>query len=264
MKPKSKHPIASRNFNKRVLIGIPMTGLLRAEWHLAYMGMVVPCNWSQSTFAHVFEPYSPLRFLVADARNLVAQKAVLDDFEWLIFIDHDVILPHDTMVKFNERMIKEDTPVYGGLYFTKSLPAEPLVYRGRGNGYFNKWKLGEKVMVDGMGLGCHLISVRLLKALYEDSETYSIQPGITVRRIFETPSRIEIDPVTGGFINGRGTEDLPFYSRIIEGGYFKKSGWKEYEGKKYPYVCDTSLFCQHIDQNGQRFPSAGEEREFKR
>uniref|UniRef100_A0A6M3JS18 Glycosyltransferase n=1 Tax=viral metagenome TaxID=1070528 RepID=A0A6M3JS18_9ZZZZ len=259
----SGHPVASRNFTKRVLIGIPMTGLLRAEWHLAYMGMVVPCNWSQSTFAHVFNPYSPLRFLVADARNLVVQKAVLDGFEWVIFIDHDVVLPNNVMIKFNERMIKEDIPITGGLYFTKSVPAEPLVYRGRGNGYFNKWKLGEKVWVDGMGLGCHLIHVPLLKTIYEDSETYSLQPGVTVRRVFETPSRIEIDPDSGGIINGRGTEDLPFYSRLMEGGYLKKAGWGEFQKKKFPYLCDTSIFCHHIDNNGIRYPSRGEEREFK-
>lgn len=240
-----------------------MTGLLRAEWHLAYMSLVVPCNWSQSTFAHVFSPYAPLRFLVADARNLIAQKAVLDGFEWLIFIDHDVIVPNDLMIKFNKIMIEKSHPVVGGLYFTKSVPAEPLVYRGRGNGYFNRWRLGEKVWVDGMGLGCHLIHVSLLKAMYEESEPYSIQPGVNVRRIFETPARIEIDPVTKGLINGRGTEDLPWYTRMMEGGFLKKAGWPEFQKKDYPFLCDTSIFCRHIDQNGVQYPSRGEEQEFK-
>lgn len=258
------HPVASKSFTKRILIGIPMTGLLRAEWHLAYMGLVVPCNWGQSTFAHVFDQYSPIRFLVADARNLVAQKAVQENFEWVFFLDHDVVLPADTLIKWNEIMLKEEVPIAGGLYFTKSVPAEPLIYRGRGNGYFNRWKLGEKVWVDGMGLGCHLIHVSIFKAMYEDSPVYTVQPGLTARKIFESPSRIEIDPETKGLINGRGTEDLPWYSRIIEGGYLKKSGWSEYQNKKYPFLCDTSIFCRHIDQNGIQYPSRGEEREFKK
>jgi hypothetical protein len=248
---------------KRVLIGIPMTGLLRAEWHLAYMGQIIPTNWGQSTFAYIMNPYSPLRFLVADARNLIAQKAIQDGFEWLIFIDHDVVVPNDLLIKFNKRMLQKDVPIVGGLYFTKSIPAEPLVYRGRGNGYFNKWKIGREIWVDGMGLGCHLIHVSILKAMYEDAEHYKIDEATFARRIFETPARIETDPLTGALINARGTEDLPWYTAIIEKGYFKKSGWSKYHGRKFPFLCDTSIFCRHIDQNGQRFPARGEEREFK-
>lgn len=263
-KEAGKHPIASERFTRRVLIGIPMTGLLRAEWHLSYTSLVIPCNWSQSTFAHVYDNYSPLRFLVADARNMIVQKAVEEDFEWVLFIDHDVILPMETFIKFNEYMIKKEVPIVGGLYFTKSIPAEPLVYRGRGNGYFADWKLGDKVWVDGMGLGCHLIHVSIFKAMYAESESYSVQPGLTVRRVYETPARIEVDPLTGGLISGRGTEDLPWYSRIKEQGFFKKAGWPEYEKKKYPYLCDTTLFCLHVDQNGTKYPARGEEREFKR
>lgn len=257
-----KHPLGSKTFTRRVLIGIPMTGLLRAEWHLSYIGIVIPTNWSQSTFAHVYDNYSPLRFLVADARNMIVQKAVEDEFEWVIFIDHDVILPMDLFIKFNEYMIKKEVPIVGGLYFTKSIPAEPLIYKGRGNGYFANWKMGDKVWVDGMGLGCHLIHVSIFKAMYEESESYQVQPGMRVRRVYETPARIEIDPISGGLISGRGTEDLPWYSRVRDEGFFKKAGWPQYHGKKNPFLCDTSIFCQHIDQNGTRYPARGEQSEF--
>ncbi len=33
---------------------------------------------------------------------------------------------------------------------SESVPAEPLIYRGRGNSHFKKWKLGDKVWVDGV------------------------------------------------------------------------------------------------------------------
>ena len=256
------HPIGEIVFTKRILVGIPMTGILRSEWHLAYLSQIIPCNWSHSIHAHPMAQYSPLRFLVADARNIVAQRAVLENFDWLFFLDHDVVLPHFAFKVLNDYMLKNDVPVMGGLYFTKSVPSEPLVYRGRGNSYYNKWKLGDKVWCDGMGLGCHLISVSILKVMYEESEEYSIQPGLKVRKIFDSPSfQVESD---SGMIKCAGTEDLPWYERIMREGVFKKAGWPEYQRKKYPFLCDTKLFCRHIDFNGRQFPSMGEENEFKK
>jgi len=114
-----------------------------------------------------------------------------------------------------------------------------------------------------MGLGAHLIHMSIFNLMYKESPEYQIQPGLTVRRVFETPARIEIDPVSKGLITGRGTEDLPWYGRIIEEEVLKRAGWPKIAKQKYPFLCDTSLFCRHIDQNGMRFPSKGEDQEFK-
>lgn len=269
------HPVSDVEFTKRLMFGIPMTGLLRSEWHLAFMSQITPCNWSQSIMIHPLEHYSPIKYLVADARNLIAQRAITQNIEWLFFIDHDVILPHFTWRIMNEYMISEEVPIIGGLYFTKSIPSEPLVYRGRGNGYFAKWKMGDKVWTDGMGLGCHLINVRLLKLMYDDSEEYTIKPGVTARRIFETPREQSFDPEEMGISTRIGTEDLPWYSRIIDEGYFKKLSkldslseetrekWGKLQRRKYPFLCDTRLFCRHIEPSGQQFPSMGEEKNYQ-
>jgi hypothetical protein len=240
-----------------------MTGLLRAEWHMCWNSMVTPCNWSQSIYAHVYPSYSPLRYLVADARNLIIQKAIQDNFEWLIFIDHDVLIPGDFLIKMNKYMLEDKYPIVGGLYFTKSIPAEPLIYRGQGNSYYNKWKLGEKVMVGGMGLGCHLIKVKLLKAMYDAAPAYDVMAGVKARRVYESPSQILIDTETGQFLSAKGTEDLPWYERIVTEGWLKKVGYPELAKLKYPFVCDTSMFCRHISSDGIQFPCRGEEQEFK-
>ena len=208
--------------------------------------------------------YSPLRFLVADARNLIAQEAVLKGYEWLIFIDHDVIPPADLLIKFNQYMIhkKDEVAIVGGLYFTKSAPAEPLIYRRPGDGYFPNWKMGEKIWVYAMGLGLHLVNVKLLKILYENSPTYRIQNGAEVRRIFESPSKVEIDP--SGSINKLvGTEDFPFYKRIIDEKVLEKAGYPKLQKQKWPFLCDTTIFAYHISESGVRYPSLGEEKAFK-
>jgi len=255
----------------RILVGIPLTGLVRAEWMIARYGQVIPCNWSQTDCIHWLDQNSPLGFLVADARNMVATECVEQKFEWLFFIDHDVILPPTTVLKLNERMLKADIPMWSGLYFTKSVPSEPLVYRGRGNSYYNKWKLGQEVWVDGIPMGCTLIHSSILKVLYDESEPYNIMGKnaaggrvviATARKIFETPVRTWYDPETQSWFNSVGTEDLELCSRIMRDNILKKAGWPKLQRRKYPFMIDTSIFCRHIDFNGKQFPSAGEELEF--
>lgn len=259
-----KQITAKKAHKHRILIGIPMTGLLRSEWHLSYVGLVTPTNWSSAHAARPLDHYSPMKFLVADARNIVTDQAVKNNFEWLFFIDHDVCLPYNTLTTLNKYMIKGDVPIFGGLYFTKSVPAEPLVYRGSGNGFFDKWKLGDKIWVDGMGLGCTVLNVKLLRAIWENSEEYEVEPGVRPRRVFETPSTSFIDPETGAVNTFVGTEDLAFYKRIHEGGYYSKAGFPKIQRKKYPLLLDTNIFCPHVDFNGIMYPSMGEEKDYIR
>lgn len=255
---------AKINHNKRVLFGIPMTGLIRSEWHMSYVSMVTPCNWSNSRMVKSLRQSSPIGFLVAEARNIIAQEAIRQNYEWLFFIDHDVCLPPHTLIKFNEYLLKGDIPVFGGLYFTKGVPSEPLIYRGLGNSYYNKFKIGDKVWATGMGLGCTFINVKLLKTVYEDSEEYQVEPGLRVRRIFETPCQAFVDPETGFVSTSVGTEDLHFYNRLKEKEYLAKAGWPKIQKRKNFILCDTSIMCKHIDFNGIAYPSMGEELAFIR
>jgi len=248
---------------KRVLIGIPMTGTLRSEWHLSYTGLAVPCNWSAGYSIQQLEHYSPMDFLVAEARNVIADRAIRENYKWLFFIDHDVCLPYNTLQILNEYMRDSSIPIVGGLYFTRGIPSEPLVYRGLGNSYYDKWKIGDKVWLSGMGLGCNLIHVDLLKSLAEDCEEYKVKKGMMVKKIFETPCEVFIDPETNSFTRSVGTEDLHFYKRLKEGNHYKKAGFPHIQRKKYPILCDTRIFCTHIDMSGIRYPSQGEERIFK-
>lgn len=275
MKPEvartTKHPLKKgyigkmidngRDPRNRIMIGIPMTGMLRSEWVLARYGQVIPCNWSTNDYIAWLDQYSPLRFSVADARNLIVEMAVQGDHEWLFFIDHDTILPPTTLLKINEYMLAGEPPVVGGLYFTKSIPSEPLVYRGNGTSHYRSWHLGDKVWVTGMGMGCTLIHVSLLRAVWEDSEPYQLR-GTQARRVFESPATQWYDPEKGGWHSSSGTEDLFFLNRVIEGDYLRKAGWAKYAKKKYPFLVDTSIFCTHIDWSGMQYPARGEQNAF--
>lgn len=252
---------AEVDMKRRLMISVPLTGLIRAEWALARYGQGIPCNWSQMDVITWMDMFSPLGFMVADARNVTVDTFMKVNFEWLFFIDHDVILPQNTFIKWNEYMIRRDVPIFGGLYFTKSVPSEPLLYRGIGTSHFRKWKLGEKVWVDGMGLGCHVIHRSILEVIYKESPQYQIG-NLTVRRVFETPSQSLYDPEKEVWTLSGGTEDLTFYQRLKKDGILKKAGWPKYQKMEYPYLCDTSIFCKHIDWEGVQYPSKGEEQDF--
>ena len=245
----------------RILVGIPMTGLLRAEWVLARYGQVIPCNWSQVDCLQWLDQYSPVNFLVADARNLVVATCLEQDFEWLFFIDHDTILPPATVLKLNDRMLENKIPVWSGLYFTKSVPSEPLVYRGRGTGHYRNWKMGDEVWVDAIPMGCTMIHASILKALAAKSEDYEVG-GRIVKKVFETPARTWFDPETKAWFNAVGTEDLEFCTRCMNENIFVDAGWPAYQEMRNPFMIDTSIFCRHIDFSGVQYPARGEEQEF--
>jgi hypothetical protein len=61
-----------------------------------------------------------------------------------------------------------------------------------------------------------------------------------------------------------GTEDIYFFDKVIKKGYLEKAGWKKIAKKKYPYLCDTSVFARHIDMNGKQYPANGEEKQYER
>ncbi len=242
------------SWTNRVLIAIPSTGLVRVEWMLARYGQVIPTNWSHVELIQWLNNYVPSEYLLPDAENLIAKQVVEKDFEWLLMIESDNVIPPNTFIKMNEYMLEKKVPIVSGLYFTKSEPPEPILYRGRGVGYFNDFKMGDKVWVDGIPFGCVLIHGDIIKTLWEESPEYRIGDQIT-RRIFEMPDKQWGEGSEYGAV--RGTTDLAFCTRLMKDKIFEKSGWEEYQNKKYPFLVDTDIFVKHIDQQGRMYPLGG-------
>lgn len=239
-------------YSGRLAIGTPTLGSVRMEWHQARIGQVIPVNWSMVTIMETMGGYVPLGFLVADAQNLIVKHVVTGNFEWLLLYEDDVLPPLDAFVRLNHYMLDAEAPVVSGLYYTKSRPPEPLVFKGRGNG-FVKFKKGAKVWCDGVPTGFLLIHVSILKAMWPDCEEYTVK-GHTVRRMFRFPRDIWVDPETGHNRSVMGTSDLDWCTRLIEGNYLKEAGWPKLARRKYPLLVDTDIFCHHISPNGEIFP----------
>lgn len=248
-------------WTNRLLIAVPTTGLVRIEWVMAKYAQIIPTNWSQVEMVQWLNTFSPLEYQLPDAENLIAKEIVKGDYEWFLSIEQDNLIPPDAYIRINEYMTDAKVPIVSGLYYTKSQPAEPILYRGRGNGSFRDFKLGDKVWCDGIPFGFTLIHGSIIKALWNESEEYAIGNEVT-RRVFSLPDinvgNFGFDNRKGGnYAHTRGTTDLNFCKRLMRDDIFTKAGWPAYQKMKYPFLVDTNILVQHIDNQGRRYPLGG-------
>jgi len=248
---------ANGNPRNRILIGTASLGIVRLEWSVARYSQIVPCNWSAGHLSCGIGAVIPMHYLVADAQNVIADEAIRQNYEWVLLHEDDVIVPPDLFIRLNHYMKDATIPVVSGLYYLKTPHKEPVLYRGHGNGAFDGFKLGEKVWADGVPTGCLLIHCSILKLMWQESEEYvvGINPPRKVRKIFETPGRSWFDASNHGWKQEAGTSDLAWCKRVIEQNVLRRSGWPKIGRKKYPFLCDTNIFCRHIDlQTGRQYP----------
>jgi hypothetical protein len=244
--------INKRPIKKRLLLATPTLGIIRFEWAHARYGQVVPINWQLAGFDF---NYGVLGYSIDDAYNLITKRIVEEGFEWLFIVEDDVVLPVDCFTRIQRYIVEEQHPLVSGLYYLKADPTQPLVFRGRGNGAFLNFKIGDRVWADGLPMGCLLVDAKILKYLWENSEEYQAIDGQTLRKVFVTPRRVLIDPKTWTSHSHCGTQDIYFCDRILNEDVLKKTGWKSHARKKYPFLCDTSIFCRHIDlHTGSQYP----------
>ena len=240
-------------YMNRVMIGTATTGLIRMEWSQCRFGQIIPVNWSQISTVEFMDGYNPINYQVADAQNVIVKSAIERDFEWLLLYEHDVLPPPNAMLTINRYIAEERVPVVSGLYYTRSRPADPLVFRGRGDWVYKDWEVGDLVWCSGVPTGFLLIHMAILREMWKDSPEYAARNVIT-RRVFDTPRRSIYLPEKNIYNTFTGTSDLEWCNRVIEGEYFKKAGWKKYQKKEFPFLVDTNILCRHINQDGEQFP----------
>lgn len=245
-------------FVNRIMIGTATTGNIRMEWSLARHGQIVPTNWSQIQMIQYMATYAPLNYLIADAQNLIVHEFINKKFEWLFLLEHDVILPIDAFIRLNAHIRSEKNPVVSGLYFTKSIPAEPMVYRGRGNSYYTNFKYGDYVYADGVPTGCLLIHRSVLEIMHAEAPMYTIpNTNQQIKEVFNTPRDMWFDDLSGQWNATTGTSDLDWCTKIINNKILAKAGWKKHAKLKYPFLVDTNIYCKQIDDDGVTYPVSG-------
>ena len=142
----------------KIFVGIPTRGMINANWIAPILKQSLPVNTSIE-----------YRFLIGEevgtAREKLAEMAIALRADYLIFVDDDVIIPPNAIAKLCN-LADEGRDIVAGVYYSKQIPPQPLVFKGRGTGSYKKWKIGEIIEdADGVGMGLTLIKTEILKKI---------------------------------------------------------------------------------------------------
>lgn len=153
---------------------------------------------------------------VGSKKQYIAEYAVEQGADWVLFIDDDVIFPPHTLIQ----LLHRNKDIVGGVYWSKSEPPRPLIFRGHMQGTYTNWHAGDFIKVDAMGMGLTMIKTKVFKAMEKPwfSLDYTYQ---------ELENKATKDSGT--------TEDLYFYKKARDYGF---EVW-----------CDTSLQAWHYEKN---------------
>lgn len=152
---------------------------------------------------------------VATKKQFIAEFAVENGAEWVLYLDDDVIFPPQTLIQ----LLHRNKDIAGGVYWSKSNPSVPLIFNGHMKGSFQDWHVGDFIQVDAMGMGLTLIKTKVFKAMPK--------PWFSLNYTFQ-----EMEHKTTRDFGT--TEDLYFYKKAKDYGF---QVW-----------CDTSIQAFHYDK----------------
>jgi len=205
-----------------IYIGVPMglrTGLRGDQVQQALMPFIGPLMGQMYPVGLSFYMDFRLNQDRAGTREQMVIDALDAGFEWIFWVDDDVIIPRNACL----RLFQRQADIIGGLITTKSRPPQPLIYRRKHDGPITDWQVGDVVPCEGMGWGCTLIKMEVFRRL--ERPWFAEE-----RKMLET---------AGEAWTYQTTEDLPLMYRAVDAGFEKV------------YV-DTSVNCRHMDWNTGR------------
>jgi predicted SAM-dependent methyltransferase len=197
-----------------VVVGIPSFGM-------------VSTYFLQSRAAHSFPLVSSaidkivLNKPIAEARNEIVEFALQQGANYIYWLDDDVITTPDSFLK----LYRHNKDIINGVYWSKSNPPMPLLFRGHLQGPYWDWHVGDLIEIDAAGNGLTLVKTDVYREMSKQlggpwySTDYVSFAGV------EGPSA------------PNNTEDLYFYWKA------KKLGYKVW--------ADTSIQAFHYDKNNR-------------
>lgn len=124
------------------------------KWAIHYRSMQLP-------------PSSDIHFLSGmpfdHARNTACDSALKLGFQWLFFLDDDVLIPPDTIPK----LVSRGKDIISGLYYRRVPPIMPvaLIDTRPKPTFIGSFNAGDVFEVDLVGAGCLLIHRRVLESM---------------------------------------------------------------------------------------------------
>ena len=119
--------------------------------------------------------------LVYDSRNLLSLQAIQDGYDYVLWMDSDIVCKPDALMTLLDDMNTYDTRMISGLYVMRSFPPDPVIYdvidvpardaNGNMTKRIRKYKdYPDDLTFDiaGCGFGFVLTRVDLLKAVWDE------------------------------------------------------------------------------------------------
>jgi len=196
-----------------VVIGIPSFGMVSTYFMQSRASQQFPLVSSAIDKIVLNRP-------IADARNEIVEFALQQNANYIYWLDDDVLAPPDAFLK----LFMQQKDIINGVYWSKSNPPMPLLFRGHLQGPYLDWHVGDLIEVDAAGMGLTLVKTDVYRKMAQElggpwySVDYHSFPG-------DAPS----------ISTPNNTEDLYFYWKA------RKLGYKIW--------ADTSVQAFHFDKN---------------
>jgi hypothetical protein len=193
-----------------IIVLIPTSGRnVCIEWAAALASLSYPVGMNH--FLYISKADPDAGHTRAEQREMLADIAVKINAEFMMWVDDDTVIPATTVQElFYVLSQNPKAMICGGIYCTKSHPAEPIVFLELGGGPHWQWTMGDIFPCAGLGTGCMMVRTSVLKDLPKPwfQDTSKATPGETEVRNGQT---INVAARTG-------TDDLYFCKKVSPDG----------------------------------------------
>jgi hypothetical protein len=155
------------------VIGIPHTGTFPWQTTMSLLTLKLPQNF-------IVKYHLIGSCLVYDAREKIIQFCENENADWLLFLDSDMVIPADALLKFvNCKLDGNKLDVVGGICFKRIPPFQPCFYtKARINPETKKPLLESPIdfpdtgllEVEGIGMACTFIRKNAWQAMKKKHE----------------------------------------------------------------------------------------------
>jgi GT2 family glycosyltransferase len=150
----------------RIMVGIPTVHDVAAPFFTSVLGLEYQ---PEQAYSYNVKTGS----LIYSARNQIALDAIEGGFDYLVFLDSDMVLASDTLVKLLKDIEPNGIEFVSGLYFTRHMPVEPVLlsrleWSQDENGAHDDSEVCRTYLRDdlfevaGAGMGCCIMRVDMI------------------------------------------------------------------------------------------------------
>lgn len=139
----------------RTLVAIPCMDEMDSAFVQSYLGMIKVGDVEQGIVSGT---------LVYEARDRLADKAVRDGFDYVLWFDSDMVFRPTTMMD----LMAHGKDIVCGLYCARRPPYVPVMYRREGDKLVNITEYPDRLVeIDGCGFGAVLTRTEVLAKCFD-------------------------------------------------------------------------------------------------